>query len=190
MIDPRELLKDLTAPAPIAMEMATEVRTDGGLAFQILQAPAWTMPNGVAVVAQWECQLTRDRLLELRTFLAKPDAGTGLQPEAAIDAALRSIGVGHNLGVFVLEGISVLPRVRFMFAYAPQLRLDDRAVNRRIYRMLLNPAGPVEVQAVAALKYIRTMWKHGVNQTEGRWMMLSQTDPSNPEENPFISAGL
>lgn len=190
MIDPRELLRGLTAPAPVAVEMATEVRTDGGLAFQILQAPAWTMPNGAAAVAQWECQLTRDQLLALRTFLARPDSGTGLQPEAAIDAALRDIGVGHNLGVFVVEGISVLPRVRFMFAYAPRLRLDDRAINRRIYRMLLNPVGPVQGQAVAALKYIRAMWKSGVKQTEGRWMMLSQTDPSNPEENPFISAGL
>ena len=42
MIDPRDLLRARGAPAPLARPMPTEIRSDGGLGFQLLQAPYWS----------------------------------------------------------------------------------------------------------------------------------------------------
>ena len=90
MIEPRDLLRGRVAPAPLAIEMPTEIRTDGGLMLQILQAPAWAGMDGAAVFAEWSCGLQHDKLAKLRDFLAEPSTTTGLQPEAAIDQALRN----------------------------------------------------------------------------------------------------
>ena len=197
MIDPRDLLGQRPPPAPFAVEMPTEIRTDGGLMFQILQAPAWAMPNGAAVIAEWSCRLKRPEIRALRDFLARPDATTGLQPEAAIDHTLRRLNfngqatrIGHLIGIFVAEGTGFLIPVRFMFAYTPTLLLTVQDVNRALFELLtFKTPNPVRAQASAALKQLRTFWLNGDEPTESRWMMLSQTDPANPEQNPFFAAG-
>ena len=198
MIDPRNLLGQRPPPAPFAVEMPTEIRTDGGLMFQILQAPAWAMPNGAAVIAEWSCRLKRPEIRALREFLAQPDSGTGLQPEAAIDQALRQLDfngqiteIGHLIGIFVAEGTGFLIPVRFMFAYSPTLLLTVQDVNRALFELLtFKTTNPVRAQASAALKRLRTFWRDGDGPVETRWMMLSQTDPANPEQNPFFAAGV
>ena len=121
---------------------------------------------------------------------------TGLQPEAAIDRTLRSMDfngqatqIGHLIGIFIAEGTGFLFPVRFMFAYTPRLLLTVQDVNRALFELLtFKSHNPVRRQASAALKVLRTFWRNGDEPAESRWMMLSQTDPANPEQNPFFAA--
>jgi hypothetical protein len=189
--DPAELLRRHGAPAPMAVPMPTEIRSDGGLFFQLLQPPRWTWPGGTAVIAEWRCDLPLTQIVELRTFLARPDPESGVQPEAAINAALEALGVGAYLGTFVNEG-PIMQAVCMMFAFRPRTLMTEEGLNRTLYRLLTDPPEGMGL-ASRALRHLRGVWQGGINRTEGRLMMLSQVDvlgQTGPDSSPFAAAEL
>jgi len=184
--DPRELLQDPNAPAPLATLMTTEVRSDGGLHFSVLQAPYWTGAAGAAVVAQWSCQPSLDSLFALWTYLRQPDPFTGIQPEQAINDALRQAGIGYYLGTFIDQGSAPFT-VRMLIALNPKQVLDEAALNAALAR--ITQKNPGFEQAGEALQHLRKVWASSQSQADNRMMMLSQYDLrallSDPVRSPF-----
>ena len=80
MTDPRQLLRRHGAPAPVAVQMQTEIRSGGGLYFTVLQAPRWSAGHTTPSIMQWSCKLETNSLYELWIFLRRPDPTTGLDP--------------------------------------------------------------------------------------------------------------
>ncbi len=177
---------------PLARPVPTEIRTDAGLAMQLLQAPHWAAPDGNPVIAEWRCSLSLQQVLELRTFLVRPDPTTGIQPEAAIDAAMKELKIGAYLGTFVTEGPD-FNDVRMLFAFRPDQLITEQALNRRLYDLLRNSSGRC-AQASRDLRYLRELWNTSPVRTDTRLMMLSQTDLlanlRDPEQSPFNANAL
>jgi hypothetical protein len=70
MTSPRDLLRQRSAPAPIAVPMPTEVRTGGLLLFQLLiRTPDWVGDRSSASIIQWSFRLGDDQILALFAFL-------------------------------------------------------------------------------------------------------------------------
>ncbi len=191
MTDPRDLLRARGAPAPLARPMPTEIRSDGGLGFKLLQAPYWSGPDSAPVIAEWTCALSLWKMIELRDFLVKPDPKTGIQPEAAIDALLRATGIGHFMGTFIAAG-PTFNQVRFMFAFAPKYITDPRSLNRAIFNMLKDGRGPDANQGARDLLHLRGIWAEAATRTDDVLMMLSQIDLvgqlHDPDQSPFSAA--
>jgi hypothetical protein len=187
--DPRELLQLHGAPTPLARPMPTEVRTDGGLVMQLLQAPYWAGPDGNPVIAEWRCALTLQQVLALRTFLVRPDPATGMQPEAAIDVAMKDFGIGAYLGTFVTEGPN-FNDVRMLFAYRPNEMITEAALNQLLFDLLRNVRSN-HLQAATALRYLRDLWNTSPVRTDTKLMMLSQVDVlgslRNPQQSPYTA---
>ena len=187
MTDPRDLLGRHGAPTPLARPMPTEIRSDGGLRMELLQAPVWAGPEGNPVIAEWRFAVSLDQLLELRTFLVKPDPETGIQPEAAIDAALRATGIGAYLGTFAAEGPN-LSDVRILFAFRPRELITEAELNRKLFA-LLGDVGGRYPQASRDLRYLRTMFNASPVRSDVRLLMLSQVDLlgtlTDPGRSPF-----
>jgi hypothetical protein len=185
--DPRELLQLHGAPTPLARPMPTEIRSDGGLDLQLLQAPYWAGPDGNPVIAEWRCSPSLKQLLDLRTFLVRPDPTTGIQPEAAIDAALKAVGIGAYLGTFIAAGPN-FNEVRMLFAFRPDQLVTENALNRRLFDLIRNASG-MHLQAATDLQYLRDLWNACPVRSDTRLMMLSQADLlgtlTNPEKSPF-----
>ena len=195
MTNPRDLIRARGAPMPLARPMPTEIRSDGGLMISLLQAPYWAGPGTNPVLAEWTWHLPLQALLDLRNFLVTPDPETGIQPEAAIDAALKGHGVGSYLGTFVTQG-SNLSQVRVLFghapksmtnAYAPKAATDPGSFNRLIYALLQDR----DSQGSRNLRYLRKLWSESATRNEVRLIMLSQVDLAgelnDPENSPFTA---
>lgn len=186
MTDPRELLQLEPTAAPLAVPMPTDVRSDGGLHFQVLQAPYWTGASGAAVVAQWSCQPSLDALFALWSYLRQPDPTTGIQPEQAINDALIHAGLGYYLGTFIDQGSAPFT-VRMLIAFNPKQVMDEAALNAGIARIAQK--NPGFEQAGEALQHLRKVWASSQNQADNRMMMLSQYDLrtllSDPSRSPF-----
>jgi hypothetical protein len=178
--DFRALMALHGVPPPRAIEMVTEVRSDGGLQFQLLQAPYWTGDGGTAIMAVWTCQLQVNYLHDLWRYLLEPDADTGLQPEAVINRALRDCGYGSYLGTFVADGPPPTT-VRMVFAYQPTKNYTLHQLNGKLSELYGSdtPAG-------AALRKLRAFWQIN-GQPDQSWMMLSQKDLTGDLANPFVS---
>lgn len=190
MTDPRDLIKAGNLPMPLARPMPTEIRSDGGLHLQLLQAPYWAGPDGNPVIAEWMCSLPLQDLLDLRTYLVKPDVNTGIQPEAAINASLQALGVGGYIGTFITAG-SVTGVVRFMFGYRPKFLIEPAALNQLLFGLLTTP-DPAHEQASTALHHLRDIWSNSPVRSDQHLMMLSQIDPvgvlGNADTSPFSAA--
>ncbi len=195
MTNPRDLIRSRGAPVPLARPIPTEVRTDGGLMINLLHAPYWRGRGSHPVLAEWVWHLSLNDLLALRTFLVTPDPETGIQPEAAIDAALKDHGIGSYLGTFVTHG-SNFNQVRVLFGHAPKSMTnayadkpatDPASFNRLIYDLLQK----TDTQASRNLRYLRRLWSESPTRTETRLIMLSQVDLaselSDPENSPFTA---
>ncbi len=193
MTNPRDLIRSRGAPVPLARPMPTEIRSDGGLMIRLLQAPYWAGPGSNPVLAEWIWHLPLQELLDLRNFLVTPDPETGIQPEAAIDAALKDQGIGSYIGTFVTQG-SNFNQVRVMFGHAPKLitntyapkpATDPGSFNLLIYKLLQDH----ETQASRNLRHLRRLWSESATRTESRLIMLSQVDLAgelnDPRHSPF-----
>jgi hypothetical protein len=180
------------APTPLARPMPTEIRSDGGLDLQLLQAPYWAGPDGTPVIAEWRCSPSLKELVHLRTFLVMPDSETGIQPEAAIDAALKDLNIGAYLGTFVATGPN-FNDVRMLFAIRPNQLITESALNRRIYHLMRDTTGKHR-QAARDLRRLRRFWNESPVRSDGRLMMLSQLDLlgtlTDPEKSPFNASTL
>lgn len=195
MTNPRDLIRARGAPAPLARPMPTEIRSDGGLMISLLQAPYWAGPGNTPVLAEWIWHLSLRDLLDLRNYLVTPDPETGIQPEAAIDAALKGHGIGSYIGAFVTQG-SNFNQVRILFGYAPKSMTnayaakkatDPGSFNRLIYALLQDE----DSQASRNLRHLRRLWSESATRSESRLIMLSQVDLmselSDPEHSPFTA---
>lgn len=190
MKDPRDLIAASGAPMPLARPMPTEIRSDGGLNIKLLQAPYWAAPAGHPLIAEWVCALPLLDLVELRRFLVRPDPETGIQPEAAIDAAMKAYGIGSYVGTFVTAGPN-FSEVRFMFGFAPKTTKwgGDRASINSMMFDLLQAKKDDHAQASRDLRRLRDIWNSAPVRSDGTLMMLSQIDLvgqlSDPELSPF-----
>ena len=192
MTDPRDLIAASGgAPMPLARPMPTEIRSDGGLNVKLLQAPYWAAPGGHPLIAEWICALPLMELVDLRQFLVRPDPETGIQPEAAIDKAMKAYGIGGYLGTFVSAGPN-FSEVRFIFGFAPntsQWGADRAYINGKIFQLLQQDEGSEHFQASKNLRYLREIWNKAPVRSDGNLMMLSQVDLvgqlSDPKISPF-----
>jgi hypothetical protein len=209
MPDPQTLMRRHGAPAPVALAMQTEIRSGGGLFFTVLQAPSWSAGHTAPAFMQWSCKLRTQELHDLWLFLRQPDSKTGLEPQAAIDQALRSprMRIGNLLGVFVDEGRPP-HTVRVMIGLEPQRLIDEKQLNldmNKIFQFAVagaadpafddfrHPAIPADESAVlhqasVALRYFRKTWMEGDDLFEPRSMLLSQFDLGSqvaPDTSPF-----
>lgn len=197
MTDPRDLLKQRPAPSPVAVAMPTEVRSDGGLMFQVLQAPYWAGDRGSACLAQWLCQLEQADLKTLRDTLIAVDTFTGLTAEAAIEQCFQDYSLGHYLGTFIDVGRKP-HNVRVVFGFEPDRQITSQQYNNNIYDFLTEKpvAHPSYTQAVHkqgqhAVLLIRKIWAGSNVRSEFRSLMLSQFDlDAHPDKDnsPFDAA--
>jgi hypothetical protein len=240
MISPRDLLRNRQAPAPIAVPMPTEIRSGGLLLFHLLlRAPEWAGDRSPPVIAQWSCRLGDDDLMAMFQYLraigsvapaaapaglpkapppdmldqirADTSAATGIAAEAAIDAALRKLRIGHFLGVFVDEGrrpytvrvlIGLKPdgelygseadlnkKLNLLYCYADYHANTSDPRHRQFHPDVTDrDAGNIFLQASAALQRLRGFWQRGSEQQEARAMMLAQFDLASQlsaERSPF-----
>jgi hypothetical protein len=173
---------------PLARPMPTEVRSDGGLNVKLLQAPHWAAPGGHPLIATWVCALPLMELVELRRFLVRPDPETGIQPEAAIDAAMKALGIGSYVGTFVSAGPN-LSEVRFMFGFAPKTTKwggDQASINLMMFD-LLQDKNNRHPQASRDLRRLRNIWNGAPVRSDGTLMMLSQIDLVGQLSDPRLS---
>jgi hypothetical protein len=178
MTDPRELLQRYGAPEPLAIVLPTEIRSDGGLQFQMLSPPQWaTGAVGTAVIMEWSCELDLDALQAVSLLLREPNKITGLQAEAAINRTLMDEGLGNYLGTFIDEGRPPYV-IRMLIGLRPAKAITEDELNQRLARICKIPPVPVTVasQAAAVLRALRGHWWHGQRRAESRSMLLSLTN--------------
>jgi hypothetical protein len=166
--------------------MTTDVRSDGGLHFSVLQAPFWTGTSGAAVIAQWSCQPSLEALFTLWIYLRQPDGATGIQPEQAINDALIQAGIGYYIGTYIDQGSAPFT-VRMLIALNPKQVMDEAGLNAALGTIAQKAPG--FEQAGEALQHLRRVWASSQNQADDRMMMLSQYDLrtllSDPARSPF-----
>lgn len=195
MINPLDFLRSGEAPVPLARPMPTEIRSDGGISLQLLQAPYWTGTAGNPVLAQWTWHVTFKQMFELRSWLVAPDPETGIQPEAAIKAAMEKAGIGRYLGTYVTQGMNY-SEVRIILAYSqtwmPNMftgpgNEDEARFNQIVFDVLQDGS-----QGGRALLHLRKLWSESPTRTDARLALLSQTDLlselGDPDRSPYAAA--
>ena len=177
MSDPRELLRRYGAPEPLAIELPTEIRSDGGLKFQLLSPPSWATRSTSAVILEWCCELDLDALEAVSTLLKEPNRVTGMQAEQAINQALKDKGLGDYLGTFIDEGRPPY-RVRMVIGVRTAPGTTEDQMTELFAEMFNVPPTPTTVasQAAEALRKLREYRWCGQGRSELRLMLLSQTN--------------
>jgi hypothetical protein len=192
MTNPRDLLRRRGAPAPIAVTMQTEIRSDGGLYFRVLQAPYWANGRGTASIWQWTTTLEYKEARLLWEYLRQPDPVYGLQPEALIDFALTTLQLGRYLGTFVDARKTPLV-VRMMFGIEPDRQITEDQLNSELKKLYdynhsniapTKPDGyPLSASeldqlklASSALVKLRRSWARGSPRSDDRSQMLTGVD--------------
>lgn len=208
MTNPRELLRRRGAPAPIAVTMQTEIRSDGGLLFTVLQSPLWAYKRYTATIWQWTAMLGHKEVRLLWEFLRDPDPVYAMQPEALIDLALATLQIGRYVGTYVDAGTTPVV-VRMVFGIEPDRQVTETQLNRQI-RTLVDysktnnapkmPDGSqltrtqldqMRLASVALLK-LRQYWADGTTRTEQRSVMMTGVelhDLDGGGQSPFGDGG-
>jgi hypothetical protein len=203
MTDPRDLLRRRAAPPPVAVTMTTEIRSDGGVFFKVLQGPSWAYGLSNASIWQWSAPFGRQAIDDLWTHLRKPNAIYGIQTDALIDFALKKFHIGRYLGTLIDTGVTPL-LVRMVFGIEPDWHATDRQLLGLIRDLMKfggsasepsaaqRPKPPVNTGAgepaptdqewhqiylgAKELNYLRAMWSAQSGRTESRSLLLTQID--------------
>jgi hypothetical protein len=212
MSGPRDLLRRRGAPAPLAVTMRTEIRSDGGIFFKVLQGPQWARQHSFATIWQWSARLKRKELRDLWEKLRKPDE-YGLNAEQYIDFALKKLEIGRYLGTFVDTDVTPV-EVRMVFGIQPNRQITETQLTQEIRALLRSakpgatvPVPPTHVdqnptpltpeelrqirQAATNLADLRSIWLKGSANVDRRSMMLSQVDIQDliANHSPFRDDG-
>lgn len=166
---PRDLMRQLGAPAPRAATVMTEVRTEGIIKFGTVTAPGHQSGVTFGSLYEWRAKLSAHALDGLRAFLTKGSPA----PEALIDNWLKQSGMGAFVGVFIQTG-SGGNVVRALFAYTkPQLGAEE--INQAWAQLVEKPK-TAEKKASAAIRQLRTIFVGGEGFTEAGMLTLSTLD--------------
>ena len=189
MTDVGELLRRHGAPLPNAIEMETEVRSEGALMLQKLNVPNWAHNIlSSSILAEWRCTLDREDLAALQAFV-KTVLASGVTVQEAINEGFQQLDIGSYLGTFIEEGLLVdgQATVRVLFSYRSSMNSQED-INQKLHGLLTNPGALKD--ASDALSKLREMWRKGSNKWEGGLMMLSEVNFSDPRRFPYSRAVL
>ena len=190
MTDVTDLLQQHGAPLPNAVEMETEIRSEGAVAFPTLHIPHWAAKLlSSSILAEWRCTLGHDDVDALQALL-KSVLPSGRPAQQAINEAFQTLDIGTYLGTFVEQGVLIdgAATVRVLFAYRSDKFNRIEQFNQAIYGFLTTPG--VLQEASDAYKKVREFWQQGSNKWEGGLIMLSEVNRYDPGQFPFTRAKL
>jgi hypothetical protein len=188
MSDLSELLRRHGSPAPNAMAMPGETRSDDGLFFEIVNHPSsQTFPN--STLAEWSCTLNWSQVETLQAFLKTPFETTGKMPEELIDEAMKQLGIGNFLGTFLAKHAGG-SEVRVLLNYTPGPGQTIETIYAKWATFLANPPAAL-APAAAAMTQLRKYWLAGAERLQAGLMLLAGVDLqarlADPTKFPFAA---
>jgi hypothetical protein len=173
MSDLRDLLRQHGAPAPNAMAMPGETRSDDGLYFEVVTGPVnTTVP--ITTIAEWSCMMGWKGIEALQTFLKTPYRSTGRTPDQLFDDAMKHLGIGGYIGTFLGKHTGG-SEVRMLLSYTPEAGKTIEQIYQDWDGFLTNPPGPM-ADTAAAIKELRERWLAGKERTQAGLMLLTGVD--------------
>jgi hypothetical protein len=173
MNDLRDLLRQHGAPAPNAMAMPGETRSDDGLFFEVVHNKISPTPD-ISTIAEWCCMMDWKQVEALQAFLNANFAATGKKPEVLFDDAMAFLGIGTYIGTYLGKHTGGA-EVRMLLSYTPGTGKTMEQIYQTWGNFLANPpAGWGD--AVAAISQIRKFWLGGTERTQAGLMMLTGVD--------------
>src|SRR5271166_543293 len=101
MSDLRDLLRQHGAPAPNAIAMPGETRSDDGLFFEVVAPPGPATAH--TTLAEWSCMMSWKQIETLQAFLKANYRATGKTPDTLFNDAMTFLQIGSYLGTYLAK---------------------------------------------------------------------------------------
>lgn len=173
MSDLRELLRQHGAPAPVAMAMPGETRSDDGLFFEYISARIEPTPE-ISTIAEWTCVLEWKQIEKLQAFLKADYGSTNRKPEVLFDDVMKFLDIGSYIGTYLGKHFGG-SEVRMLFHYAPNTPKSIEDIYRQWGGFLTNTP-PGWTDAANAVRELRKFWLSGQERSQSGLMMLAGVD--------------
>ena|SRR5579883_2036346 len=172
MSDLHDLLRLHGAPAPNALAMPGETRSDDGLFFEVVAAGTHAAP--VTTIAEWSCMLPWKQIEDLQAFLKANWKSTGKTPETLFDDAMKHLGIGSFIGTFLTKHFGG-SEVRMLLSYTPSANKTIEQIYQTWGNFLQNPPAGWQ-DAVDAITELRKRWLQGDERSQAGLMLLTGVD--------------
>lgn len=173
MSDLRDLLRQHGAPAPNAMAMPGETRSDDGLFFEVVHDRISPTPE-ISTIAEWSCMMDWKQIGALQAFLKADYRTTGKKPEELFDDAMAFLNIGTYIGTYLGKHAGG-SEVRMLLSYTPGSGKTIEQIYQTWGDFLAKPPAGWE-DAVAAITELRKFWLSGQERLQSGLMMLTGVD--------------
>lgn len=172
MSDLRDLLRRHGAPAPSAMAMPGETRSDDGLFFEVVAPPGAAVAH--TTLAEWSCMMSWKQIEALQAFLKANYGTTGKTPDTLFNDAMQFLQIGSYLGTYLAKHTGG-SQVRMLLSYSPGAGKTIEQIYEAWGNFLKQPPAGWQ-DAAAAITELRQQWLQGHEREQSGLMLLSGID--------------